>query len=819
MRRYTAFAVGCALVLPMPALAAPFTVDRLLALEQLGAAKLDPTQRWLIVQRYERWDSAPTWDLERQTNLSLGRIQVFDITAGGVERPLQLPRGAGYTALGVSPGVKRLAVGRLTGHVYELGVIDLETGQARWLGVHPRIPAFGPDILWRSDDEILVAAVAPDWPDFQIGFGFQPTARLTSMWADHARGQASVVAIGSGRYRDLRPKAPDLGLVSVDVRTGAARTLVPGAIDDFSIAPGGRSAAVLIEEEDIQPLNEGPKTTASPLRFQRLKIVDLGSGKISVPCQSCEVMERMLAWSEKGEEVLVFARQGDVPFTAGRFWRFAVKGEAKALDLGALLPDFGPTYDTQGFARGEWLDGDPVVAARPRGGGRADYWRISRKGLQNLTACLPDEAEALGVSAKAWAVAAGAKVWRVTSSGCQPWGVESSKVRSLGTRPPGFRGDQNFVPRLNQLALSDDAAPILPWPGPRMPVATADAGFVDAAPTGTVQKIRDAHGVQTVSWTPRAGSPKVLVRVNEALAEVEFAQPIEIRHKGLDGKDLVSWLYLPPHPKPGGDKPPVVVLPYPESPVNPSNALAPGRLYLTTNPLILAAHGYAALVPAMPYLAGREPTEGMAEQILAPVDAAAQQGLIDPDRVALWGHSYGGYTVVAAATQSKRFRSVIAGAGAVNLISAYAILGPTTYTIPETGLHIMAATGWHETGQARMGAPPWVDPQRYVRNSPILKADKITAPMLIIYGDMDRFIDQPQSLFGALYRQNKDAVFLTYRGEGHVISSPANVRDQYQRIFAFLDETLAVRPAASSPATPAPASPTQTPRPQAGQPL
>ncbi|OYW98219.1 MAG: hypothetical protein B7Z12_20205, partial [Caulobacter vibrioides] len=96
---------------------------------------------------------------------------------------------------------------------------------------------------------------------------------------------------------------------------------------------------------------------------------------------------------------------------------------------------------------------------------------------------------------------------------------------------------------------------------------------------------------------------------------------------------------------------------------------------------------------------------------------------------------------------------------------------------------------------------------------------KITAPMLIIYGDMDRFIDQPQSLFGALYRQNKDAVFLTYRGEGHVISSPANVRDQYQRIFAFLDETLAVRPAASSPATPAPASPTPTPRPQAGQPL
>ena len=71
--------------------------------------------------------------------------------------------------------------------------------------------------------------------------------------------------------------------------------------------------------------------------------------------------------------------------------------------------------------------------------------------------------------------------------------------------------------------------------------------------------------------------------------------------------------------------------------------------------------------------------------------------------------------------------------------------------------------------------------------------------MLIIYGDNDKAIDQPQSLFGALYRQNKDAIFLTYRGEAHVISSPANVRDQYQRIFAFLDGTLAKAPPGKAP--------------------
>lgn len=818
MRRFLAFAVGCALALPAPALAAPFTVDRLLALEQLGAAKLDPTGRWLVVQRYDRWDSAPIWDLERATSLSLGRIQVFDTAAGGAERTLQLPPGAGYSALGVSPGGKRLAVGRLIGHAYDLGVVELETGQVRWLGITPRQPVFGPDILWRSDDELLVAAVPGDWPDIQVGIVFLPHERLTRMWANQARGEVSVTAIGSGRYREMRPKAPELGLVSVDVRTGAKRTLVGGAIDDFSIAPNGLAAAVLIEEEDIQPLNEGPKTTASPLRFQRLKMIDLQTGKVSVPCASCEMMERMMAWSPDGKEVLAFARQGDVPFSQGRFWRFAVKGEAKRLELGALVPDFGPTYDTQGFARGDWLDGDPVVAARPRVGGHADYWQVTPKGLKNLTARLPEGAEALGVSAKAWAVAAGDQVWRVTPAGSRSWGVAPAKITSLAAGPPGFRGSQNFVPRLDELALADGAASTLPWPGLRTPAPPADTRVIDAAPGGVVEQARDAHGVQTLSWVARSGSRKVVTTVNAALADVEFAKPIEIHHKGLDGKDLVSWLYLPSHPRPGEGKPPVVVLPYPASPANPSNILAPGRLLLSTNPLILAAHGYAALVPAMPYLEGREPTDGMAEQILGPVDVAAQMGLVDGDRVAVWGHSYGGYTAVVAATQSKRFRSVIATAPTVNLISGYGVVG-MIHVMPDFGLHVMAAAGSFETGQLRMGVPPWVDPQRYVRNSPILKADKITAPMLLIYGDGDKNIEQPQSLFTALYRQNKDAIFLTYRGEAHVIFSPANVRDEHERIFAFLDETLARQPSAAPFPILAPAAPTPTPGPQAGAPL
>jgi dipeptidyl aminopeptidase/acylaminoacyl peptidase len=46
----------------------------------------------------------------------------------------------------------------------------------------------------------------------------------------------------------------------------------------------------------------------------------------------------------------------------------------------------------------------------------------------------------------------------------------------------------------------------------------------------------------------------------------------------------------------------------------------------------------------------------------------------------------------------------------------------------------------------------------------------------------------------SLYRQNKRAEFLRYWGEGHVLEGPANIRDMWQRIYAWFDELLQPRP-------------------------
>ncbi|HET8670967.1 MAG TPA: prolyl oligopeptidase family serine peptidase, partial [Candidatus Saccharimonadales bacterium] len=90
-----------------------------------------------------------------------------------------------------------------------------------------------------------------------------------------------------------------------------------------------------------------------------------------------------------------------------------------------------------------------------------------------------------------------------------------------------------------------------------------------------------------------------------------------------------------------------------------------------------------------------------------------------------------------------------------------------------------------------MGSAPWEDVGRYLRNSPLFYVERVQTPLLIIQGDLDYVaMQQGEQFFTALYRQGKRARFARYWGEDHVFQSPANVRDMWQQIYAWLDEHL-----------------------------
>jgi dipeptidyl aminopeptidase/acylaminoacyl peptidase len=336
---------------------------------------------------------------------------------------------------------------------------------------------------------------------------------------------------------------------------------------------------------------------------------------------------------------------------------------------------------------------------------------------------------------------------------------------------------------------------------------TAQGGVRDLAPLAGDARIlalaprsgqilaerRDDHGVRTLTLLSPGSAARALATVNARLASIAFAVPLPIRHEsGLDGQALTSWLYLPPGRQGQADIP-VIVVPYPGAryPAPPADA-APGELKFDANIQLMAAAGFAVIVPSLPLAPDMEPMPGLAEAMLGVVDRArAEHPQLSATRLAVWGQSYGGYGALAAGTQSPRFRAVVASAAVTNLIARHAALAPSAMATPEVFLQIPGRLAWAETGQGRMGVPPWKDPVRYVRNSPALQVDRMTAPVLLIYGDLDTDASEVQTLFASLYRLGKDAQLLMYRGEQHVIISPGNVRDLYARAFGFLRESLA----------------------------
>ena len=301
-------------------------------------------------------------------------------------------------------------------------------------------------------------------------------------------------------------------------------------------------------------------------------------------------------------------------------------------------------------------------------------------------------------------------------------------------------------------------------------------------------KITSPKGVTTlIRISP--GGEAVLATLNPRLEEVEPARIEPVRHGGPRGEPLVSWLYRPPTGTPRG----LVVIPYRGSVyAAPPSLYAPEAINTYRNAQILVGAGYAVLAPSLPYDAPTTgPAQGVADDILRAVDAADAQAGLDPAKVALYGHSFGALSAVAAASQSDRFASVIAAAGVQDEVASWGEFVLHNWVSPEDGPSSPLSAGKVESGQAGLAVPPWRAPERYRDASNLFAADRITAPVLLIHGDLDDIrATQSQALFTALYRQRKDAALLTYWGEGHTFASPANIRDLYASILDWLALTL-----------------------------
>ena len=289
------------------------------------------------------------------------------------------------------------------------------------------------------------------------------------------------------------------------------------------------------------------------------------------------------------------------------------------------------------------------------------------------------------------------------------------------------------------------------------------------------------------------GSPKRLASANEFLSEIAQSEFRSISYTSLNGKELKAWVMLPIGYQPDR-RYPLLTFVYPgivygDSPprqigvgIDSSQAM---------NLQLACAHGYAVLLPSMPLHAeglAEDPMLRAQEGVMPAVDKVIELGIADSRKLFLMGMSFGGFATYGLVTQTNRFRAAVSLYGYSDLISLYGVFDARErYT--DHPQENMGVAGLLESAQFRMGGPPWKDLGRYLRNSPIFYVDRVETPIMIVQGDIDYIpIQQGEEFFSALYRQGKRAEFVRYWGEGHGLNSPANIRDMWTRIFAWLDQ-------------------------------
>ncbi len=98
----------------------------------------------------------------------------------------------------------------------------------------------------------------------------------------------------------------------------------------------------------------------------------------------------------------------------------------------------------------------------------------------------------------------------------------------------------------------------------------------------------------------------------------------------------------------------------------------------------------------------------------------------------------------------------------------------------------------YERTQSRIGGSLWEYPERYIENSPVFQADRVSTPLLMIHNDNDDAVPWYQGIeyFLALRRLGKEVYLFDYNGEPHGLRVRANQKDYTVRLQQFFDHYL-----------------------------
>ena len=276
----------------------------------------------------------------------------------------------------------------------------------------------------------------------------------------------------------------------------------------------------------------------------------------------------------------------------------------------------------------------------------------------------------------------------------------------------------------------------------------------------------DVEPGRTYLFDRGSGELTLQYAIRERLPREHLASMMPIRYESEDGLEIPAYLTLPKGLEPRNL--PTVVVPH-------GGPWGRDRWGYDVIAQFFANRGYAVLQPnfrgstgygkAFVDAGNGEWGEAMQDDITAGVEYLIDEGIADPDRVGIFGGSYGGYAVLAGvAFTPDIYAAGVSLVGPSNLLTLLNSIPP--YWEAERKMLY-----------ERVGDP--TDPedrQRLISQSPLFSADEIRAPLLVIQGANDPRVKKAESeqIVVALRERGFPVEYLLAPDEGHGFARPVN---------------------------------------------
>ncbi|MFN8625913.1 MAG: S9 family peptidase [Candidatus Binatia bacterium] len=270
------------------------------------------------------------------------------------------------------------------------------------------------------------------------------------------------------------------------------------------------------------------------------------------------------------------------------------------------------------------------------------------------------------------------------------------------------------------------------------------------------------------------------------LANVDLAPMRSVSYRGRDGLNIPAYLTIPPGAEPRNL--PVIIHPHGGPGVRDFRQFDPEVQFLASRGFAVfqmnfrGSGGYGEAYRERGF---RQWGQAMQDDVTDGVRWLIAQGIADPDRIGIYGASYGGYAALMGLVKTPElYRAGAAYAAATNL-PAFVAANPRMFAEHERG------------GTTRA----WTDTTTQQANSPYHNASRIMAPVLLAHGaDDDRVpVVHARTMAQALRAAGKDVEYLEFAHEPHGFLAAADRVRFYERLAGFFEIHLAAPTVSRTP--------------------